>query len=166
MILKTLKIRIYKTLLVISILGLSLTSYAQKSLNCSGGNSQNNNGTISFSIGQVFYTSNINSNGTIQQGVQLASEIFTITGTENKNIELNIQTYPNPASEYVLLQINETDLSNYSFLLYNLEGKLISKKSNLDNLTRISLNDQNSTLYILKICRKDQEIKTFKIIRN
>ena len=43
---------------------------AQESLNASGGEGSGNNGTISYSVGQLFFQSQTGTNGTVATGVQ------------------------------------------------------------------------------------------------
>ncbi len=52
-----------------------IVSFGQTSVNTAGGEVENTSGSVSYSIGQVAYTSVSNSNGSVSQGVQHAFEI-------------------------------------------------------------------------------------------
>ena len=70
---------------------------AQESANSSGGDATGSGGTIAYSIGQVVYTTNTGSNGSVAKGVQHAYEIFTslpsatyfihVVNQENKKVQ-------------------------------------------------------------------------------
>lgn len=51
---------------------------AQQSANASGGGAAGSGGTVAYSVGQVVYTSNSGSTGTVNQGIQHAYEIFIL----------------------------------------------------------------------------------------
>lgn len=54
----------------ILLLGLGLTSlHAQESVNTTGGNASGSGGSASYSVGQVVYTSNTETSGSVAQGV-------------------------------------------------------------------------------------------------
>lgn len=58
------------------LLGLGLTGLqAQESVNATGGNASGSGGSASYSVGQVVYTTNTGTNGTVAQGVQQPFEI-------------------------------------------------------------------------------------------
>ena len=65
------------------LLGLVLTGLqAQTSVNATGTNASGSGGTVSYSVGQVVYTNNTGTNGSVAQGVQQAFEILVVTGLE------------------------------------------------------------------------------------
>jgi hypothetical protein len=64
----------------ILLFGLGLTGLkAQESINAAGGNTTGSGGSASYSVGQVVYTTNTGTNGSVAQGVQQAYEIPTET---------------------------------------------------------------------------------------
>jgi hypothetical protein len=79
---------------------------AQESANSSGGNASGSGGTVAYSIGQVFYTSNAGSSGTVDPGVQHAYEIYSV-GINETNLNISLTAFPNPTTEYLTLQISD-----------------------------------------------------------
>lgn len=64
---------------LIFLLGLGLTnSQAQESLNTTGNNDSNNNGSVSYSVGQITYQTNTGTNGSIIEGVQQPYKISVV----------------------------------------------------------------------------------------
>ena len=79
---------------------------AQESSNSSGGNATGSGGTVAYSIGQVVYTTNTGSNGSVAQGVQHAYEIFTV-GIKETELNISLTAFPNPTTENLTLQISD-----------------------------------------------------------
>jgi len=143
---------------------------AQETIPASGGNATGSGGSVSYSVGQVFYTTNIGASGSVAQGVQQPFEISVVTAIEEaKGINLNVSAYPNPANDYLQLKIDaSTTLSfqSMTYQLYDIQGKLLIHKKVEDNNTSIPLNGFAPGTYFLKITNNNKEVKTFKIIKN
>ncbi len=78
---------------------------AQESTNASGGDATGTGGTASYSVGQVVYTTNTGSTGSVAQGVQHAYEIFTL-GIKETELNISLTAFPNPTTENLTLQIS------------------------------------------------------------
>jgi hypothetical protein len=78
-------------ILLTGLFGSSLV-YAQESANSSGGKAIGVGGTVSYSVGQVFYTTNIGNSSSIAQGVQNAYEIYSV-GNEENNFNISSQRW-------------------------------------------------------------------------
>ena len=89
------------------LLGLGLIGQAQETVPATGGNASGSGGSASYSIGQMVYTTNTGTNGSVAQGVQQPYEISVITGIEEaKGISLNCSAYPNPTIEFITLKVD------------------------------------------------------------
>lgn len=144
-----------------------LSSNAQEIILTSGGEASGAEGTASYSIGQVVYTINTGTNGSVAQGVQQAFEIsITIDIEQAKGIKLECTVYPNPASDFFTLEVKNYDNTNLSYQLYGINGKLIESKKLTGSSTKIQIKEFASTSYLLKVVNNQHEIKTFKLIKN
>lgn len=142
-------------------------NYAQTGTNSAGGEGSGNGGKVSFSVGQTFYISNKASNGSVSEGVQQPFEISVLSTQENmEGIQLFINAYPNPTSDHLTLSISNFDEPNLSYQLFDMQGRLIINESITNSTTNISMINLVSSTYILKIFQKNQELKTFKIIKH
>lgn len=139
-------------------------SYAQQSANSSGGVTSGSTGTVSFSVGQVFYNTNTGATGKVEQGVQHAYEVM-ITKTSIAVESINLYVFPNPTLDYLTLQTGNYKRENISYRLYDTQGKLLESKTILDAQTLINMKEFPVATYFLKIIQANQEIKTFKIIK-
>jgi hypothetical protein len=86
---------------------------AQQSTNIAGGNASGTGGTVSFSVGQINYTTNIGTSGSACQGVQQPFEIFAITNVNDvKDLNINLSAFPNPTFENLTLKIESASTKN------------------------------------------------------
>ncbi len=155
-------------LIAIILFGLGFTGLqAQTSVNATGENASGSGGSASYSVGQVTYQTKTGTNGSVSEGVQQAYEISVVIEIEEaKGINLMVAAYPNPTTDYLTLSINEFDISNLSYQLYDFNGKLLQNKKITDTKTSIVMSNLVSANYFVKITKANKEIKTFKIIKN
>ncbi|HHU99588.1 MAG TPA: T9SS type A sorting domain-containing protein [Bacteroidales bacterium] len=153
---------------VVFFLGLGLMGLqAQKSVNSTGGNASGSGGSASYSVGQAVYTSNTETGGTVAQGVQQPYEIWVETTIEEaKGINLLVTAYPNPTTDYLTLRIDEFDISDLSYQLYDMQGKLLRNEKITSNQTRIVMSNLAPATYSVKVVQGNKEIKTFKIVKH
>ena len=154
-------------LCAILLLGLGLTGLqAQESVNVTGGNASGSGGSASYSVGQVAYQTHTGTNGSVAQGVQQPYEISMVTGIEEaKGINLSVSAYPNPTADYLTLEVKDFELSNLSYQLYDMQGKLLQNKRITGNQTSITMSNLVQATYFVKVIQGNREVKTFKIIK-
>ncbi len=155
--------RLIVVILFVIFIGSSIQ--AQESVNASGGLASGNGGTLSYSIGQVFYSSYSGVDGTINLGVQQPFEIFIISGMENKYINLELAVYPNPTTDYLTLRINNFDNQNLTYYLFDLQGRLLESASMLSDNALIPMGKYPVSTYILQVRSNTSLIKTFKVVK-
>ncbi len=155
---------------VVLLFNIGLTGLqAQKAIPASGGEASGNGGSVSYSVGQVVYTTITATAGTVTQGVQQPYEILEVTGIDNaKFINLKVIAYPNPTTDFLTLQVDESywDLGQaMKYHLFDMNGKLLDSKLLESKETSIKMNDLGPAVYFLKIVQQEEEIKIFKIIK-
>lgn len=149
------------------LLGLGLTGLqAQTAVPASGGKAEGAGGSMSYSVGQVVYTTNSSvSNGSVAQGVHQPFEISVVeTIVEAKGVNLSVS--PNPTTDYLLLSFTDFDASKLSFQLFDMSGKLLQSEKITSNQTSISMQNLVPATYFVKVTENNKQIKTFKIIKN
>jgi len=151
------------TLVACLLLGTQLI-YAQQSIPASGADASGSGGSSSYSVGQLVYTTNTGS-GSVSQGVQQVFEFQTLSNPELTTVKLSAVTYPNPTSDYVILKISDSALDNLRYKLFDVTGKEISNDNITNGDTQIAMQQLARGIYILKVNRYNQELKTFKIIK-
>lgn len=135
---------------------------AQETISSSGGTIKLIDGSLSYTVGQVFYNYQSSSNAFYIEGVQQPFEISETLGIE-KSIEIKV--YPNPTLNGITLNIENYEITNLSYLIFDLNGRFILKSKIISNETYIAFENFAATTYLLKIMNLNQELITFKIIK-
>lgn len=142
---------------------------AQKAIVATGGNAMGNGGAVSYSVGQISFSTNSSAFGSLAQGVQQPYEISSTINIDEAQIDLIFSAYPNPANEYLNLTVDVSALQSkhkMNYMLYDINGKLL-KNGNIEGTeTKIYMNKNNQGIYFLKVLSDNKEIKSFKIIKN
>jgi hypothetical protein len=139
---------------------------AQETIPATGGNVSGSSGTVSFSVGQLFYSTFIGTNGSAAQGVQQPYEISVVTAIRNtEDINLKCLVYPNPTAGLTKLVFEYPDFENLSYRLFDINGVLLQEKKVESRETEISLQNLSSSVYFLKVLRNNLEVKVFKIVK-
>ncbi len=150
----------------IFLLGFALTGLqAQESLNTTGGNASGSAGSASYSIGQVVYTTNTSTDGTLTQGVQQPYEILVTGIEETKGISLSMAVYPNPTTDFLQLKVENEHLQGLSFQLFDTNGKLLQMKKMIGADIQIDMRAYAPSTYFLIVISDNQSVKEFKIIK-
>jgi len=152
------------TAILLAGLGIS-TLYAQQSVNTSGGDATGSGGSVSYSVGQVTYTAIGNATGSINQGVQQPYEFYTNSIDENTFISLKMTIYPNPTSASVTLRIDNPNPENYTFQLYDINGKLLTNQKISNPETSVPMENLTAGSYFLNVAGNNKILKSFKIIK-
>jgi len=150
-------------LLVLGLTGLK----AQEAIPATSGNASGSGGTVSYSVGQVVYSTNTGTNGSVAEGVQQPFEISVVTGFEDiKGTDLSISAYPNPTINNITLRIDKNELSILSYQLYDINGKLLQNEKITVKETTIDIFKNEPSTYFVKVVELDKTLKIFKIIKN
>ena len=160
--------RIIKSTFVLLAFCVSMvTTYGQSAIAATGGSATGSGGSVTYTVGQVAYSTFTGSNGSVAQGVQQPWEISTVTAIEKtEGITLEMSVYPNPTGGELKLTIKDFNDKNLRYRLYDMNGLLLQDRKIDAEETEISLQDYSSTMYLLRIISNKQEIKVFKIVRN
>ncbi len=151
--------------LLIVVMCFSGSMQAQTSVNASGGDASGSGGTVAYSVGQVVYTSNSASTGTVDQGVQHAYEIYTVS---IKEIAMNISltAFPNPTTENLTLRISDYNNEKLSYQLFDLQGKALNTGQIVGPQTLINMNSLPRATYFLNVLdQENKKVQSFKIIK-
>ncbi len=152
------------TLVAIFLTALSLTGlWAQEIPVSAGGNALGPGGSVSYSVGQVVYTSISGITGSVAQGVQQAYEVSVINS--DPEISLAVSIYPNPTTDYVTLKIGNFSNNNLAFQLYDMNGNVFQSSKIYGPETNITMNYLLASTYLIKVTENGKEVIVFKIIK-
>lgn len=141
-----------------------ISGFGQSNTVSAGGDAEGSNGSVSYSIGQIFYISAEGENGNINQGVQQPYDAEIITGIEHEQIRAII--YPNPTLGQIQLQFDTDSYSNCKAELIDGAGKLVGVQTNLSSNNIFSLEMAPNGIYTLTVYRNEKLIKSFRIVKN
>ena len=140
--------------------------HAQKTVPAGGGDAAGIGGSSSYTVGQIVYTTNMGTNGSVAQGVQQSYEIFTSVGVQVTEINLELIAYPNPTSNVLTLNIGNYNNEKLTYKLYDMQGKLLDSKQVDNSSTTIGMKDLPVSTYLLNVLDNNLLIKTFRIIKS
>lgn len=139
---------------------------AQQAIPASGGEAESSGGSISYSIGQLFWHTHEANNGSVAEGVQQPFEISVVTAVdETEGIQLKTMAYPNPAADFLTLEVKTLDTACFQYQLFDINGKLLRNEKIKGYYTKIDMSSLMSGIYFLKVIQGNQSFKTFKIIK-
>jgi hypothetical protein len=133
----------------------------------SGSNATGSSGSVTYSIGQVFYTYMGESVYTVAQGVQQQESEENLGTPEVETPKTEILVYPNPTTDFVNINTEGFELNNtqQSYRLYDIQGRLLQQNKIEQTQTQVSLNNLSSSIYLLVIYVDNKLLKTFKILK-
>lgn len=134
----------------------------------SGSNATGSSGTVTYSIGQVFYTYiGVESVYNVAQGIQHQEAAKNLDTPDIEKPTTEIFAFPNPTIDFVNISMTGLELDGQkSYRLYDIQGRLL--KQNLINQTeaQVSFSYLSPSIYILVVYNDSQILKSFKIIKN
>jgi hypothetical protein len=125
-----------------------------------GGECNNSYGNISYTIGDIFYTSK-GSDYNISEGEQHIY-IINVFPLQSK---IQMIPYPNPTHNLLYFKVENNNYTDLSYILYDLNGKVIRNGFIKSQYSFINLKELPSQTYMLKCYRGKVEENIFEIIK-
>lgn len=94
----------------------------------------------------------------------LSLETIKDSVKEEQEVESQFKFYPNPTSGVLNVTINILEEKIFNAIIYDIYGKIVSKKSNLENQNKIDLSDLNKGSYFIFINDGTSTLKREKIV--
>jgi hypothetical protein len=151
-------------LITLYLIGYGLTIQAQNTIPATGDNATGTGGSVSYSIGQISYSTFSGTNGFIIQGVQQPYEI-SIVKENPGNISFEITVYPNPTTGIIAMVIKPFNNENLIFQLINLKGIILLDKKVESEKTEIQMGNLPPSVYFLKVLFNDEIVEVFRIVK-
>ncbi len=152
---------------ILSIANLMMCSLlCQSSINSLGNQAKSQEGTIDYSIGQVFYQSYSSSTGKINEGVQQPFEILLVREDQVFDTDYLIQVFPNPVEEKLIVHLEKlSDLSSISFQILDLNGVTQHSDKIAFSKTEVDVKNLPQGVYMIKFFKNTDQIQLFKLIK-
>lgn len=137
---------------------------AQQNTVATGGDASGSNGSVSYSVGQIDYSSPSGTNGSTNEGVQQPFEFYDPdAGIPFESV--NVLLYPNPTNDAVILQMN-TFSQGTKYILSDAKGKIIQNGIVEFEETHLDMQNLSTGVYQLQIQNTTEIISTIKIVKN
>ena len=156
------------TLLVFLAFSLSFSVQAQtihQVLSATGGDASGSGGTVAYSVGQIVYTTNTGTTGSVAQGVEQAYEISSV-GIKETALNISLSVFPNPTSDYLTLKVEDYNNEALSYSLLDEQGKLVLNEQITNQDTQVAMSTLARGIYFINVLQANKKIQTFKIIKN
>ena len=128
---------------------------------------ENGSVNVSWTLGEIAVETIEGTNVTLTQGFQQGYfEVVSIGDPLSNEFELNV--YPNPATEFIWIDLKSNEVISSIIEIYNMDGKLVyNEKWEFGNgPNQIMINELNASQYILRISDSNGKVlQTFKLIK-
>jgi len=152
-----------KKLLPIGVFLLAASANAQEVISSQGNSYSNATHTIDYTIGEPVTATVSNGTNDLTQGFHQTN--VTITRIEDLDVNISVNLFPNPTSEFVNLTVEKFD--GVTLRLFDVAGKQLKQVPLNSTQTSISVLEYAEGTYLLTLENKaSKKIKTFKIIKN
>jgi len=136
---------------------------AQSNIVATGRSASGSGGSVSYSIGQIDYTAQKGTGGSLNEGVEQPFEIYLTAVQNENNAEVNALVYPNPTSNNIELSLNNINNEILFYGIYDMNGRIIEKSLVRGNSAKINMASQPNGIYYLQVYSETRMIKTFQI---
>lgn len=170
---KYLNVKIFN-LLIIMMLAISFKGISQNTQDVmetiipSGNNAVGSSGSVTYSIGQVFYTYiGVQTVYNVAQGIQHQESDENLGTPEVEEPTTEIFVFPNPAADFVNIRMKGFELENgdRSYRLYDIQGRLLKQNKIDQTETEVSLNNLSPSIYIVVVYVDNKILKSFKVLK-
>ena len=139
-------------------------AYTQKIILSGGGEASGSTGIVSYSIGQIAFMTLTGAEGVVTEGVQQPYEIL-FNGLNEPGLSLECAAYPNPATSFVKLKIENHEIKNLSYRLYTLNGLILKENLIKEKETIIPMDELMAGTYLLTVSENEIAVNSYKIIK-
>lgn len=144
-------------------------SLEPQSLNSAGTKMTQSNGSLSFTVGELVVTTQMDSQGNSLGGGFTTGATLTTVSVQEPDVRiLNVNVFPNPTSGLVTVSIQQTNLSQLVLEIIDLNGKVLSseKYNGINNSININTASWISGIYFLNLkTSQSQLLGTYKIVK-
>ena len=138
---------------------------AQLNVVATGGDAQANSGAISYSVGQIDYTSVTMQSGSVAQGLQHPFQATIVTDVKLFDGLSFARIYPNPFSTSFSMNIESEIVNGLNYQVLDVFGRILKSEAILTNSTIIDLPQYADGIYLLTIYQNGRRLKTFQVLK-
>lgn len=138
--------------------------YSQQVVGSAGMSYENQNVNLSWTLGEVAIMTLENQNQMLTQGFH--QPILVVLNSDDvTTFDKTIKVFPNPTSDYVILQVDNEINQSMFYRLYDFAGQLIQFDIITSELTNINFEFLPAGVYLITINDSIRQLKSFRIIK-
>lgn len=122
---------------------------SQENFVSAGGEEKSGYGSVTYTIGQIFFQESTREVFTIYSGLQIPYSAYIFT--DPLNVKLEILIYPNPTTDYITISVKDYLLQKLKFQLFSIDGKLIESREITQENTVINMEKLATSTYMLNV---------------
>lgn len=135
------------------------------SINITGGNIASEEGSVSYSIGQVYYSSHNGQENHITEGIQQPLNMHIIPIDKEEEESFKVAAYPNPATNYFTIEASNYTNRSLSYHLMDLNGRFLKEDHIGESGAIVNVSNLSAAIYLLIISDNGRHIKKIKILK-
>lgn len=143
----------------------SFVTNSQQKLLSSGGSAVGS-GSLNYSVGQMFFSSNSANSGSVSESIHQAIELFSLSAADKNIVFIKAKTYPNPTKNKITLALKDNELNNLTYAVFDVNGRLLIKGKVHKEDTDIYMKNYAKGIYFLKVNKNQKQLDIFKIIKH
>ncbi len=120
--------------------------------------------SIERTLGKPVMAPAKNDGTTLTQDFHQANLMVTVIKTID-SLSYTIEAYSNPTGDLLLIQLKNVNSRNFWYVLYDMTGKVIEQQAFESDVTAVKMVNYPAGVYLLKVMRPEQEVKTFEVIK-
>lgn len=145
-------------------------SVSPNAITSAGASNASSNTKVSYTVGEISVKGIGNGNTNLGQGFTASAvQSTTVTAIQEPDKELlQVKLYPNPTSDLLFVDIENSKEPNIQISIYDISGKLISKETYVALNNHIGINTQHwqAGSYILQLSNSaDLTLGSYSIIK-
>ena len=140
----------------------------QDSIVSTGASAETNEGSLSYTVGQILTSQNLNSSSSVLNDIKVLShgvqQVFLQKCNENSGVE--ILATPNPSNGQVTINLKNWDEKEIDLNVFDMMGKNVLFTNISADQTRLDLSYLSSGAYIISLGYSCGSINSFKLLIN
>ena len=134
----------------------------QQIIGSAGNSVSSGTAQLSWSVGEPI--TKTGSNGGIELAQGFHHKTLKVTSLDELS-DHTVSIYPNPTSDFAIIELNDKKLVQASFTLTDMQGRIIQTKEIEGPKLYVNFKDLPAAAYIIQVSKQDK-VRTFKVIKN
>ena len=149
---------------LLSLASASLNAQQLEVIPAAGDFHLHSSGSLSWTLGEAVIETLVSDNFTLTQGFQQSK--LTVTAIDVTQIPgIKLSVYPNPASNFLFVEILSDRPGDLQLRLFDLNGKLLLLKKVTESIHTVQMQHYTPAIYILVITSDGKTIQTYQIVK-